>query len=136
MYVVTTSKLQRRHLRRLLFCPSPRNSIRIVTKSISMALTLSSGCILIMAYILACCSIRVALQMAKEVVMALALVAWSLTLVALLGILSWLAVRIAIGLLQFYLGIKLWMDFLFCLFVMLLLEVLLLLWLIMMMLLL
>ena len=98
-----------------------------------MALTLSSGCILIMA----CCSIRVALQMAKEVVMALALVAWSLTLVALLGILSWLAVRIAIGLLQFYLGIKLWMDFLFCLFVMLLLEVLLLLlWLLLMMLLL
>ena len=49
-------------------------------------------------------------------------------MVTLLGILSWLAMRIAVGFLQrflqeFFLGLKLWMDFLFWLFELLVLLV-------------
>ena len=49
-------------------------------------------------------------------------------MVDLLGILSWLAMRIAVGFLQrflqeFCLGLKLWMDFLFWLFELLVLLV-------------
>jgi hypothetical protein len=74
----------------------------------------------------------VALGMAKAVLR-------SITMVTLLGILSWLAMRICVvqGFLQeFFLGLKLWMDFLFWLFVLLLLLVVVLLMLMLMMMLL
>ena len=59
-------------------------------------------------------------------------------MVTLLGILSWLAMRIAVGqgfLQEFCLGIKLWMDFLFWLFELLVLLVVVVLLMLMMMLL-
>ena len=62
-------------------------------------------------------------------------------MVTLLGILSWLAMRIAVGFLQrflqdFFLGLKLWMDFLFWLFELLVVVVLLMLMMMLLMLLL
>ena len=60
-------------------------------------------------------------------------------MVTLLGILSWLAMRIAVGqgfLQEFFLGLKLWMDFLFWLFELLVVVVLLMLMMMLLMLLL
>ena len=62
-------------------------------------------------------------------------------MVTLLGILSWLAMRIAVGFLQrflqeFFLELKLWMDFLFWLFELLVVVVLLMLMMMLLMLLL